>query len=170
VSTSPASMSPEARLAPSPNPDQLVLSLIREQLSTIIEKLQKSLIRDQLHPSLILELPQKSPLEEQSRRSPPRTRSTPLPTPDQPQAKAMKNVCDKSYSQQQKMSSKETKGKKPLKESEANPKLLTAMMHANQKFQMGKLMFTIDTLKEASKSCVVLHDYYINNYKKNINT
>jgi hypothetical protein len=64
------------------------------------------------------------------------------------------------------MSSKETKGKKPLKESKANPKLPTAMTHANPKFQMEKPMLTIDTLKEASKSCVVLHDYYINNYKK----
>jgi hypothetical protein len=64
------------------------------------------------------------------------------------------------------MSSKETKGKKPPKESEANPKLLTAMTHANPKFQMGKSMLTLDTLKEASKSCVVLHNYYINNYKK----
>jgi hypothetical protein len=64
------------------------------------------------------------------------------------------------------MSSKETKGKKPLKESEANLKLLIAMTHANLKFQMGKPMLTVDTLKEADKSCVVLHDYYINNYIK----
>jgi hypothetical protein len=64
------------------------------------------------------------------------------------------------------MSSKETKGKKPLKESKANPKLPTAMTHANLKFQMEKPMLTVDTLKEAGKSCVVLHDYYINNYKK----
>jgi hypothetical protein len=64
------------------------------------------------------------------------------------------------------MSSKETKGKKPLKESEANSKLPTAMMHANPKFQMGKPMLTIGTLKETSKSFVVLHNYYINNYKK----
>jgi hypothetical protein len=78
----------------------------------------------------------------------------------------MKNVRGKSYSQQRKMSSKETKGKKPLKESEANPKLLTAMTHANPKFQMGKPMLTVNTLKEASKSCVILHNYYIDNYKK----
>jgi hypothetical protein len=78
----------------------------------------------------------------------------------------MKNVRGKRYSQQRKMSSKETKGKKPLKESEANPKLLTAMTHANPKFQMGKLMLTVNTLKEASKSCVILHNYYIDNYKK----
>jgi hypothetical protein len=64
------------------------------------------------------------------------------------------------------MSSKKTKGKKPLKESEANLKLLTSMMHANPRFQMWKLMLTVDTLKEVGKSCVVLHDYYINNYKR----
>jgi hypothetical protein len=40
--TSPSSMSPEARLPPSPNPEQLVLSPIREQLPPIIEKPQKS--------------------------------------------------------------------------------------------------------------------------------
>jgi hypothetical protein len=57
------------------------------------------------------------------------------------------------------MLSKETKGKKPLKESKANPNLPTAMTHANPKFQMGKLMLTADTLKEAGKSCVVLHNY-----------
>jgi hypothetical protein len=27
-------------------------------------------------------------------------------------------------------------------------------------------MLPVGTLKEASKSCVVLHNYYINNYKK----
>jgi hypothetical protein len=27
-------------------------------------------------------------------------------------------------------------------------------------------MFTVGTIKEAGKSCVVLHNYYINNYKK----
>jgi hypothetical protein len=64
------------------------------------------------------------------------------------------------------MLSKETKGKKPPKESEANPKLPIVMTHANPKFQMGKLMLTVGTLKEAGKSCVVLHNYYINNYKK----
>jgi hypothetical protein len=64
------------------------------------------------------------------------------------------------------MSSKETKGKKPLKESEANPKLSIAMTHANLKFQMGKPLLTVGTLKEVGKSCVVLHNYYINNYKK----
>jgi hypothetical protein len=124
--TSPASMSPEAHLSPSPNSEQLVLSTIREQLPPIIEKSQKSQIQDQPHPSPILELSQKSPLKEQLRRSPPHTRSTPLTTHDQPQPKATKNVRGKSHPQQRKMSSKETKGKKSLKESEAN-----------LKFQMG---------------------------------
>jgi hypothetical protein len=40
------------------------------------------------------------------------------------------------------------------------------MMHANPKFQMGKPMLTVITLKEAGKYCVVLHNYYINNYKR----
>jgi hypothetical protein len=64
VSTSPASMSPKAHLPPSPNPEQPVLSPIREQLSPIIEKSQKSPIREQPHLYPILELSQKSPLEE----------------------------------------------------------------------------------------------------------
>jgi hypothetical protein len=64
------------------------------------------------------------------------------------------------------MSSKEIKGKKPLKESKANPELPTTMTHTNLKFQMGKPMLTVNTLKEAGKSCVILHNYYINNYKK----
>jgi hypothetical protein len=64
------------------------------------------------------------------------------------------------------MSLKETKGKKSLKESEANLKLRTAMTYANPKFQIGKPMLTVGTLKEAGKSCVILHNYYINNYKK----
>jgi hypothetical protein len=138
-------------------------------LSPIIKKPQKFAIQDQLQPSQILELSHKSPLEEQPRWSPPHTQSTPLPTPNQPQAKAMKNIHVKSHSQQRKMSSKETNGKKPLKESEASPKLLTTMMHANPKFQMGKQMLTVSILKEAGKSCVVLHNYYTNNYK-NVNT
>jgi hypothetical protein len=78
----------------------------------------------------------------------------------------MKNVHDKSHPQQRKMSSKETKGKKPLKESEANPKVLIAMTHANLKFQMVKPMLTVGILKEVGKSCVVLNNYYVNNYKK----
>jgi hypothetical protein len=44
------------------------------------------------------------------------------------------------------MSSKATKGKKPLKESVANPKLSSAMNQANPKFVMGKPMLTIDAL------------------------
>jgi hypothetical protein len=31
---------------------------------------------------------------------------------------------------------------------------------------MGKPMLTIDTYKEAGKSWIILHDFYINNYKK----
>jgi hypothetical protein len=70
-----------------------------------------------------------------------------LPAPDPMQAKAMKNVRGKSHPQQGKMSSKTTKGKKPVKESEANPKLSTAMMHANLKYVMWKPMLTVDALK-----------------------
>jgi hypothetical protein len=55
--TSPTSMSPEARLPLTPNPEQLVLSPIREQLPPIIEKPQKSPIQVESHPSPILELP-----------------------------------------------------------------------------------------------------------------
>jgi hypothetical protein len=54
--TSPTLMSPEERLPPSLNPEQLVLSPIREQLPPIIEKPQKFPIRYQLHPSPVLEL------------------------------------------------------------------------------------------------------------------
>jgi hypothetical protein len=50
----------------------------------------------------------------------------------------MKNVCGKSHPQQRKMSSKATKGKKPVKESEANLKLLIAMTQVNPKFVMRK--------------------------------
>jgi hypothetical protein len=82
------------------------------------------------------------------------------------QTKAMKNVCGKSHPQQRKMSSKATKGKKQVKESEANPKLPTAMMQTNSKFVMGKPMLTVDALKQASKSYVKVHNYYINNYRK----
>jgi hypothetical protein len=80
------------------------------------------------------------------------------------QAKAMKNVHGKSHLHQQKMSSKATKGMKPVKESEANLKLPTAMMQANPKFVMVKPMLAVDMLKQANKSCVELHNYYINNY------
>jgi hypothetical protein len=57
------------------------------------------------------------------------------------------------------MSFKATKGKKQVKESEANLKLPTTMTPANPKFVMGKLMLTVDTLKQAGKSFVELHNY-----------
>jgi hypothetical protein len=79
----------------------------------------------------------------------------------------MKNVRGKSHPQHRKMSSKATKVKKIVKESDANPKLPTAMTQPNPNFVMGKLMLTVDVLKQAGKSCVELHNYYINNYKKN---
>jgi hypothetical protein len=44
------------------------------------------------------------------------------------------------------------------------------MTQANQKFVMGKPMLIIDALKQAGKSCVELHNYYINNYKKRHNS
>jgi hypothetical protein len=47
----------------------------------------------------------------------------------------------------------------------ANLKFLTAMTQANPKFVMGRPMLTVDRLHKASKSCVELHNYYINNYK-----
>jgi hypothetical protein len=97
------------------------------------------------------------------RQSPPQTQSTPHPAPGQMMQKAMKNARGKSHPQQWKMSSKATKGKKLV---EANPILPTAMMHANLKIQMGKLMLTVDMLSQADKSCVNLRNYYINNYKK----
>jgi hypothetical protein len=77
----------------------------------------------------------------------------------------MKNVRGKSHLLQRKMSSKATKDKKLVNELEANPKLPIAMMQANPEFVMGRLMLTVDTLKQAGKSCVELHNYYINNYK-----
>jgi hypothetical protein len=63
------------------------------------------------------------------------------------------------------MSSKGTKGKKPLKESVANPKLPSAMMQANPKFVLGKPILTIDVLQKAGQPCVELCNYYMNNYK-----
>jgi hypothetical protein len=39
------------------------------------------------------------------------------------------------------------------------------MMHANPEFEMGRPMLTVNVLKLAGKSCVELHNYYINNYK-----
>jgi hypothetical protein len=63
------------------------------------------------------------------------------------------------------MSSKATKGKNPLKELIANPKLMPAMSLGSPKFVMGKLMLTVDALHKAGQPCVDLHKYYINNYK-----
>jgi hypothetical protein len=80
------------------------------------------------------------------------------------QPKAMKNVHGKSLPQQQKMSSKGTKGKKPLNESVANLKFPSAMMQANPKFVMGKPILNVDALHMAGQTCVKLHNYYINNY------
>jgi hypothetical protein len=77
----------------------------------------------------------------------------------------MKNVHGKSHLLQWKMSSKAIKDKKLVNESEANPKLPTAMTQDNPEFVMGRLMLTVNTLKQAGKSCVELHNYYINNYK-----
>jgi hypothetical protein len=59
-----------------------------------------------------------------------------------------------------------TKGKQQLKQLPANPKLPTAMTQANSKFVMVRAMLTVDVLKIAGKSCVELHNYYINNYHK----
>jgi hypothetical protein len=83
------------------------------------------------------------------------------------QAKATKNIRGKSHPQQRKMSSKATKGKKPVKESEANPKMPTAMTQANLKFILGKRMLTVDMLKQVGKFCVELHNDRVNNYNKN---
>jgi hypothetical protein len=71
--------------------------------------------------------------------------------------------------QQRKMSSKTTKAKQPLIQpaamTQANLKLLPAMMQSNLMFVMGKPMLTIDVLHEEGQPCVYLHNYYINNYK-----
>jgi hypothetical protein len=107
----------------------------------------------------------KSPIEEQSRRSPPWTRSNPFPAPDQTQAKVTMNVRSKSHPQQRKISSKITKGKQQLKQLPANPKFLTVMTHANPKFVMMWPMLTVDVLHKAGKPGVELYNYYINNYK-----
>jgi hypothetical protein len=77
----------------------------------------------------------------------------------------MKNVYGKSHPHQWKISSKTTKGKQQLKQVLANPKFLIAMTQANPKFVMGRPMLTVDALHKAGKSCVELHNYYINNYK-----
>jgi hypothetical protein len=62
------------------------------------------------------------------------------------------------------MSSKGTKGKKPLKESVANPKLPSAMTQADLKFVMRKPMLTVNALHKAGLPCVEFHNYYMNNY------
>jgi hypothetical protein len=62
------------------------------------------------------------------------------------------------------------KGQKNSERAEANPKLPTVMTQANPNFVMGKPMLTVGTLKQASKSCVKLHNYYMNNYKKKAKT
>jgi hypothetical protein len=73
--TSPASIFPKARLSPSPNPDLLHTSPIREQSqkSPVREQSRKSPIQEQLRPPPILEQLRKSPIEEQPRWSPPQT-------------------------------------------------------------------------------------------------
>jgi hypothetical protein len=68
--------------------------------------------------------------------------------------------------QQWKISSKTTRGKQQLKLLSANPMLLTAMTQANPKFAMGRPILTVDALKLGGKSCVELHNYYINNFNK----
>jgi hypothetical protein len=77
----------------------------------------------------------------------------------------MKNVRAKSLSQQWKMSSKGTKGKKPLKKSVANSKMPLAMTQANPKFVLGKPMLTVDAIHKAGQPCVEFYNYYMNNYK-----
>jgi hypothetical protein len=63
------------------------------------------------------------------------------------------------------MLSKGTKGKKPLKELVANPKLSSAMMQANPKFVLDKPMLTVNVIHKAGQPCVELHNYYMNSYK-----
>jgi hypothetical protein len=68
--------------------------------------------------------------------------------------KKMKNACGKSQPQQQKMSSKVTKGKQPFKQT-------TTMMQANPKFVMGQPMLTTNELGKAGQACINLGNYYI---------
>jgi hypothetical protein len=101
-----------------------------------------------------------SPIREQSRLSPPRTQSTPLPAPNQtrpPTAlpKTMKNVRSKTQPQQGKMSYKATMGKQPL--------LQTTMTQAIPKFVMGQPMLSVDVPHKAGQHCINLHNYYIQN-------
>jgi hypothetical protein len=90
----------------------------------------------------------------------PWTQSTSLPVADQTQAKTTKNVRGKSHPQQRKISSKTTKGKQQLKQP-----LAIVMTLASPEFVMGRPLLTINVLHKASKPCVKLHNYYINNYK-----
>jgi hypothetical protein len=138
--TAPTSIFPETRPSPSP----------------IQEESRPSSIREESRPSAIQEHVRHWSL--------PQTWSTPHPAPDQTWSKAMKNVRDKSQPQQRKMSSKTTKDKQQLKES-ANSKLSPALMQANLKFIIGKPMLIVDALHKVGQPCVVLHNYYINNYK-----
>jgi hypothetical protein len=64
--TSLASIFPEARLSPSPNPEQLRMSPIQEQQrpSTILEQSRKSLVQEQSWKSPIQEQPCLSPILE----------------------------------------------------------------------------------------------------------
>jgi hypothetical protein len=78
----------------------------------------------------------------------------------------MKNLCGKSHPQQWKVPSMTTKGNQQFKQLLANPKLPKAMTKVNLKFVMGRLMFTVDALKMAGKSCVKHHNYYISNFNK----
>jgi hypothetical protein len=124
-----------------------------------------ALIFPKTRPSLspIQEQPCPSPIREQPQLSPPRTRSTPLPTPNQTwpptvMPKKVKNVRGKIELQQQKMSSKATKGKQPLQQ-------MTDTTQANINFVMGRPMLTVDELDKASQPYIDLHNYYIQNYK-----
>jgi hypothetical protein len=96
------------------------------------------------------------PIWEESRPSPPWTRSTPLLAPDQMQPhttppKTTKNMCSKTKPQRK--SSKATKGKQPL--------LQIAMMNDKPKYVKGQTMLIAEQLCKAGQYCVELHNYYI---------
>jgi hypothetical protein len=57
------------------------------------------------------------------------------------------------------------KGQETIERTVANQELSLAMMQANPKFVMGKLMLTIDALHKAGQLYLELHNYYINSYK-----
>jgi hypothetical protein len=73
----------------------------------------------------------------------------------------MKNVCGKTQPQQQKMLSKATKDKQPLKQT-------IAMTQPNLKFVMARPMLTTDELNKASQPCINLHNYYFQNYQRGL--